>query len=240
MAHGWIGGPPGDTAADRAERAPSLVVTAAHSAFGAVRRLQVRVGEVTVLLHSAPPDGWARDAVVDELDIAAHLAAHLDLAGRDDETAPTAAAAPDGTTTAGGGSASGGLAAPDGAATSGGAAVAGGWSGTLPAARYAALRRADPADADALAGAAGCPVELVRALADPVALSRVEVVRRDGAARGTGPSTVGTDELAWVDGGDDGLWTVRPGEPDEVLVGRGTPAGVVTELAGLVRAAEGC
>jgi hypothetical protein len=209
VTEGWIGGTASGPA-DRAERAPSLVVSAAWSAFGAVRRLQVRVGEATVLLHPTPPDGWTRVAVLDELDIAAHLAAHLDLADPPDQ--------PDD---------------PDGTA-------AAGWSGALPAARYAALRRADPADAAALAERAGCPVELVRALAAPVALGRVEVVRRDGAARGTGPITVGTDELAWIDGGDDGLWTVRPGVVDEVLLGRATPAGVVTELAGLVRAAEGC
>lgn len=226
MAYGWIGGPAAGGPADRAEGSPSLVVSAAHSAFGAVRRLQVRVGEVTVLLHPAPPAprtgagvapptapvphhappeaGWVREAVVEELDIAAHLAAHLDLAGREDEDAPER------------------------------------WTGSLPAGRYAALRRADPADAGALAASAGCPVGLVRALTEPVALSRVEVVRRDGAARGTGPVTVGTDELAWVDGGEAGLWTMRPGDPDEVLVGRGTPAEVAAELAGMVRAAEGC
>ena len=114
------------------------------------------------------------------------------------------------------------------------------WDGRLPISRYAALRTADPGDADALARTAGCPAELVRALARPVSLSRVEVVRRDGAGRGTGPSTVGTDELAWVDGGDDGLWTVRPDGPDEVLLGRGTPDEVTAALAGMVRAAEGC
>ena len=80
----------------------------------------------------------------------------------------------------------------------------------------------------------------MRSLASPVALSRVEVVRRDGAARGTGPSTVVTDELAWVDGGDDGLWTVRPGGPGEVATGRGTPAEVAAALVAMVRAAEGC
>ena len=43
----------GPDPADRPELAPSLVVSAAHSAFGAVRRVQVRVGEVTVLLAAA-------------------------------------------------------------------------------------------------------------------------------------------------------------------------------------------
>lgn len=208
VAYGWIGSAPGDGPADRAEHAPSLVVSAAHSALGAVRRLQVRVGEVTVLLHPAPPGHpgeWQRGAVTDELDIATYLAAHLDLSGREDEPVPAER-----------------------------------WAGILPVSRYAALRRADPRNADALAASAGCPAGLVRALAEPVALSRVEVVRRDGAARGTGPATVGADELAWVDGGDDGLWTVRPGDADEVLVGRGTPAEVTAELAGMVRAAEGC
>jgi hypothetical protein len=222
VAHGWIGTAPGDAPADRAERSPSLLVSAAHSALGAVRRLQVRVGEVTVLLSSGggtplSPDGgtlrraelavrgWVRDAVIDEIDIGAHLAAELDLAGRRAEDAPQRR-----------------------------------WAGTLPVSRYAAFRTADPADADALARSADCPAELVRALARPVALSRVEVVRRDGAARGTGPITVVTDELAWVDGGDDGLWTVRPDGPDEVAIGGGTPAEVAAELAGMVRAAEGC
>jgi hypothetical protein len=246
VADGWIGTAPGDAPADRAERSPSLVVSTAHSALGAVRRLQVRVGEVTVLLSAgdggplfpgggtplspgggtplsagggtplspgggtprgagpAAP-GWVRDAVTDELDIGAHLAAELDLVGRGAEDAPERR-----------------------------------WAGTLPVSRYAAFRTADPADADALARSADCPAELVRALARPVALSRVEVVRRDGAARGTGPTTVVTDELAWVDGGDDGLWTVRPDGPDEVAIGRGTPAEVAAELAGMVRAAEGC
>lgn len=203
VAYGWIGGTAGTGAADRAEQAPSLVVSAAHSALGAVMRLQVRVGEVTVLLAPAA-DGWARAGVSDELDIAAHLAARMDLVGRGGESAGER------------------------------------WDGTLPVSRYAAFRTADPGDADALALSAGCPAALVRALARPVSLSRVEVVRRDGAARGTGPTTVSTDELAWVDGGDDGLWTVRPGGPDDVTIGRGTPAEVTEALAGLVRAAEGC
>ena len=235
MEHGWIGSAPGGTAADRAERAPSVVVSAAHSAFGAVRRLQVRLGEVAVVLHPAPPapsapgtvpvgaaaatrppagqpagragadDGWVRAQVSADLDVAAHLITQLDLAGREDEGAPAQR-----------------------------------WSGTVAIGRYASLRRADPADAAALAVATGCPVELVRALADPVALSRVEVLRRDGAARGTGPGTVGTDELAWVDGGPSGLWTVRPEDADAVRIARGTPAEVAAELAGMVRAAEGC
>jgi hypothetical protein len=205
VAYGWIGGTavapdPGE----QAERAPSLVVTAAHSALGAVHRLQVRVGEVTVLL-TAGAAGWARESVVERLDVRAHLATALDLAGRDGEDPP-----------------------------------ADRWAGTLPVSRYAAFRTADPDRADALAGTAGCPAELVRALASPVALSRVEVVRRDGAARPGGPTTVATDELAWVDGGEDGLWTVRPGGPDDVAIGRGTPAEVTAALAGMLRAAEGC
>ena len=207
VAYGWIGGssvaaPPDP--AEQAERAPSLVVSAAHSALGAVRRLQIRVGDVTVLLSPGEP-GWVREAVTDELDIGAYLAARLDLAGRDGEQGPDDR-----------------------------------WAGTLPVSGYAAFRAADPGHADTLARAAGCPAELVRSLAGPVALSRVEVVRRDGAARGTGPSTVVTDELAWVDGGADGLWTVRPGGPDEVAIGRGTPAEVAAALAGMVRAAAGC
>jgi hypothetical protein len=124
VGNGWIGegtaAPPDP--AEAAERAPSLVVSVAHSAFGAVRRRQVRVGGVTVILAAAG----------------------------------------------------------------------------------------------------------------------VGVVRRDGAARGTGPTSVVTDELAWVDGGADGLWTVRPGGPDDVAIDRGTPAEVGAALAGMVRAAEGC
>ncbi|HEV7655304.1 MAG TPA: hypothetical protein VGP36_11330 [Mycobacteriales bacterium] len=203
VAYGWIGTAPGNAPADRAEQAPSLVVSAAHSALGAVTRLQVRVGDVSVLL-SPTATGWERAGVADELDVGAHLAARLDLVGRGGEVAPER------------------------------------WAGSLPVSRYAAFRTADPADAETLARAAGCPPALVRALARPVAVSRVEVVRRDGAARGTGPTTVVTDELAWVDGGEDGLWTVRPGGPDEVEIGRGTPDEVAVELAGLVRAAEGC
>ena len=227
VGYGWIGG--GAAAApdpaEATERAPSLVVTVAHSAFGAVRRRQVRVGEVTVILSAVGSDGpdrpdgpdapqgataagvarWVREAVVEELDIGAHLAAELDLLDRDGGDGPMDR-----------------------------------WTGMLPVARYAAFRTADPGDADALADAAGCPPELVRALADPVALSRVEVVRRDGAARGTGPTSVVTDELAWVDGGADGLWTVRPNGPDDVAIDRGTPAEVAAALAGMVRAAEGC
>ena len=208
MAYGWIGEDAATAVPDpveRAERAPSLVVSSAHSALGAVRRRQVRVGEVTVLLAPGPP-GWVREAVVDEIDLGAHLAAELDLAGRDGEDDD-----------------------PDG-----------GWAGTLPVARYAAFRTADPHDADTLARAAGCPPELVRSLAGAVALGRVEVVRRDGAARPGGPITVVTEELAWVDGGADGLWTVRPGGPDDVAIDRGSPAQLAAALAGMVRAAEGC
>jgi hypothetical protein len=207
VAYGWIGAGAASAVpdpAERAERAPSLVVSTAHSTLGAVRRRQVRVGEVTVLLAPRPP-GWVREGVVDEIDLGAHLAAELDLTGRDGEDSPGER-----------------------------------WSGTLPVARYAAFRTADPGDADTLARAVGCPPELVRSLAGPVALGRVEVVRRDGAARPTGPSRVGTEELAWVDGGADGLWTVRPGGPDDVAIGRGGPAEVAAALAGMVRAAEGC
>lgn len=207
MGYGWIGESAASAVADpagRAERAPSLVVSTAHSTLGAIRRRQIRVGEVTVLLAPGSP-GWVREAVVDEIDLGAHLAAELDLAGRDGEDHPGEC-----------------------------------WGGRLPAARYAAFRTAGPRDADTLAGAAGCPPELVRSLASPVALGRVEVVRRDGPARPTGPSTVVTEELAWVDGGADGLWTVRPGGPDDVAIDRGGPAEVAAALAGMVRAAEGC
>ncbi len=205
VAYGWIGGTAmAADPAERAERAPSLVVTAAHSALGAAHRLQVRVGEVTVLL-TAGAAGWVRETVAERIDVGAHLAAALDLAGRDSEDAP-----------------------------------ADRWAGTLPLSRYAAFRTADPDRAGALAGTTGCPAELVRALAEPVALGRVEVVRRDGATLATGPTTVVTDELAWVDGGAAGLWTVRPGGPDDVAIGRGSPAGVAAALAGMVRAAEGC
>lgn len=200
---GWIGVAELADRADAAERAPSVVVSATHSALGAVRRMQVRLGEVAVLLSPAP-SGWQREAVAKRLDLPAHLAAQLDLAGRD------------------------------------GDAPAGGWSGRLPVSRYAAFRAAQPDRADALARSAGCPPELVRALASPVALSRVEVVRRDGAALPAGPTRVVTDELAWVDGGADGLWTVRPDGPEEVAVGRGSPSGVVAALTGMVRAAQGC
>jgi hypothetical protein len=207
VAYGWIGESAASAVADpaeRAERAPSLVVSTAHSTLGAVRRRQIRVGDVTILLAPGSP-GWVREAVVDEIDLGAHLAAELDLAGRDGEDDPGER-----------------------------------WGGTLPVARYTAFRAADPGDADPLARAAGCPPELVRSLASPVALGRVEVVRRDGAARPTGPSTVVTDELAWVDGGADGLWTVRPGGPHDVAIDRGGPAEVAATLAGMVRAAEGC
>lgn len=94
------------------------------------------------------------------------------------------------------------------------------WAGTLPVARYAAFRTADSGDADALARSSGCRPALVRSLAGPDALGRVDVVRRDGAARLTGPTTIVTDELAWVDGGPDGLWTVRPHGPDDVAIER--------------------
>jgi hypothetical protein len=204
VAEGWIGAGAVPDSAERAERAPSLVVSTAHSALGAVRRRQVRVGEVTVLLAPATR-GWVREAVLDGIDLGAHLAAELDLAGRDGDDEPGER-----------------------------------WAGTLPVARYAEFRTADPGDADALAGSAGCPPALVRSLAGPVALGRVEVVRRDGAAGPTGPTTVVTDELAWVDGGPDGLWTVRPGGPDDVAIERGTPAEVAAALAGMVPAAEGC
>jgi hypothetical protein len=204
VAYGWIGAGAVPVPAERVERAPSLVVTTAHSALGAVRRRQVRVGEVTVLLARGEP-GWVREAVLDELDLGAHLAAELDLAGRDDEDD-----------------------------------LGERWAGALPIARYEALRTADPDDAGTLARAAGCPPELIRALAGPVALGRVEIVRRDGAARPTGPTTIVTDELAWADGGADGMWTVRPGGPDDVAIERDSPAGVAAALAGMVRAAEGC
>jgi hypothetical protein len=204
--YGWIGEGAADAvpAAERSERAPSLVVSTAHSALGAVRRRQVRVGEVTVPLAPGPP-GWVREAVVDDLDLGAHVAAELDLADREGEHDRGEH-----------------------------------WGGRLPVARYAAFRTAEPGDADTLARAAGCPPELVRSLAAPVALGRVEVVRRDGPARPTGPTTVVTDELAWVDGGADGLWTVRPGSPGDVAIDRGSAAEVAAALAGMVRAAEGC
>jgi hypothetical protein len=205
VAYGWIGATAvAPDPAEQAGRAPSLVVTAVHSALGAVHRLQVRVGAVTVLL-TAGAAGWVQDTVVERLDVGAHLAAALDLTGRDGEAAP-----------------------------------AGGWAGTLPVSRYAAFRTADPDHADELAGTAGCPAELVRALAEPVALGRVEVVRRDAAALATGPTLVVTDELAWVDGGTAGLWTVRPSGPDDVAIGSGRPAGVAAALAGMVRSAVGC
>jgi len=204
VAYGWIGaGTAVPDPAERAERAPSLVVSSAYSALGAVRRRQIRIGEVTVLLAPAGP-GWVREAVIGEIDLDAHLAAELDLAGRDGEE--------------------------DGP----------GWTGTLPVACYAALRTTDPGDADPLARAAGCPAELVRSLAGPVALGRVEVVRRDDAARPGGPTTVVTHELAWVDGGVDGMWTVRPGGSDEVTIDRASPAEVAAGIAGMVRAAQGC
>ncbi len=208
MAYGWIGASAAAAVPDpveRAERAPSLVVSTALSALGAVRRRQVRVGEVTVLLAPGAP-GWVREAVVDEIDLGPHLAAELDLAGRDGEDGDPG----------------------------------GRWAGTLPVAGFVSFRTADPHDADTLARASGCPPELVRSLAGPVALGRVEVVRRDGAARPGGPTMVVTDELAWVDGGADGLWTVRPGGPDDVAIDRGSPAEVAAALAGMVRAAEGC
>jgi hypothetical protein len=207
VAYGWIGAGAATAVpdpAERAEQAPSLVVSTAYSALGAVRRRQARAGEVTVLLAAAAR-GWEREAVIDEIDLGAHLAAELDLDGRDGEDDPGDR-----------------------------------WTGTLPVARYAAFRTADPIDADPLARAAGCPPQLVRSLASPVALARVEVVRRDGAARPGGPTTVVTDELAWVDGGADGLWTVCPDGPDDVAIGRCSPAEVAAALAGMVRAAEGC
>lgn len=204
MAEGSIGAGAAPGPAERAERAPSLVVSTAHSALGAVRRRQVRVGEVTVLFAPATW-GWVREAVVDGIDLGAHLAAELDLTGRDADDGPGER-----------------------------------WAGTLPVARYAQFRTADQGDADALAGSAGCPPTLVRSLAGPVALGRVDVVRRDGAARPTGPTTVVTDELARVDGGADGLWTVRPSGPDDVAIEHGSPAEVAAALAGMVRAAGGC
>ena len=208
VAYGWIGGssvtaPPDP--AEQAERAPSLVVSTAHSALGAVRRLQVRVGDVTVLLSPAGP-GWVREAVADELDIGAHLAACLDLAGRDGEQGPDDR-----------------------------------WSGTLPVSRYAAFRTAEPRACRharprrRLPGRAG-------AVAGRPGRARAGSRSCAGTARPAAPvpATVVTDELAWVDGGADGLWTVRPGGPDEVAIGRGTPAEVAAALAGMVRAAEGC
>ena len=164
VAYGWIGESAASAVADpaeRAERAPSLVVSTAHSTLGAVRRRQIRVGEVTVLLAPGSP-GWVREAVVDEIDLGAHLAAELDLAGRGRR----------------------------------GRRPGRRWAGTLPVARYAALPDAPTRTTPTpLARAAGCPAELVRSLASPVALGRVEVVRRDGAARPSGPTTVVTDEL---------------------------------------------
>lgn len=61
MVEGWIGAGAAPDPAERAERAPSIVVSTAHSALGAVRRRQVRVGEVTVLLAPATR-GWVREA----------------------------------------------------------------------------------------------------------------------------------------------------------------------------------
>jgi hypothetical protein len=61
MVEGWIGAGAAPDPAERAERAPSTAVSTAHSALGAVRRRQVGVGEVTVLLAPATR-GWVREA----------------------------------------------------------------------------------------------------------------------------------------------------------------------------------
>jgi len=53
VVEGWIGAGASDPT-ELAERAPSLVVSTAHSALGAVRCRQDRVGEVTVLSAAAP------------------------------------------------------------------------------------------------------------------------------------------------------------------------------------------
>jgi hypothetical protein len=251
VENGWIGGAPPDE--------PSLVVSVAHSALGVVHHFRIHVGRRTLLLHPSGA-GWDRHPA-DGLDIAAHLAGRLDLAGRD-EPAPvrwsgtlpaaryTALRRPGFTVTDPPGTTSSGSASydarPDGSAAGG--TTAGGTTVDDAAADGAATDAGRPIDAaadgvTAAGGAAagtGWPVELVRALGGPVAVGRVEVVRRDGAGLAAGPRQVLTEELAWVDGGDDGLWTVRPGDADTVRIASATPAGIAAELAVLVRAAEGC
>lgn len=92
----------------------------------------------------------------------------------------------------------------------------------------------------------GCPLDLVRAAAAPIAVGRVEVVRREGAGLATGPTNVAVTEVAWIDGGAHGLWTVRTaelgsdGELLAVAVRRDSPGALVGELTRAIRAEEGC
>jgi hypothetical protein len=191
---------------------PSLVVSAAHSAFGTVLQLQIRAGDVPVLVRPAA-DGLLEYEPQVGLDVATHLLARLDLLGRDEEPAPAER-----------------------------------WEGTLAEDTYFALRRTDPGNAaavDELTVAAGCPADLVRAAATPISMSRVEVVRREGAGTPAGPTAVLNDELAWIDGGVFGLWTVHTGEPGRdrpagVSVRRSSAAEVAARLTRAVWAQEGC
>ncbi len=208
MAYGWIG--EGAAAAlpdpvEQAERAPSLVISTAHSALGAVRRRQVRVGAVTVLLAPDAP-GWVREAVVDEIDLGAHLAA--------DSTWPAGTARTTTRTAAGPARCRSPATRPSGPPT-----------------------RTTPAPSPARPAARPSWSARWPARSRSVGSRWCAGTARPGRS---GPTTVVTDELAWVDGGADGLWTVRPGGPDDVAIDRGTPAEVAAALAGMVRAAEGC
>jgi hypothetical protein len=77
-------------------------------------------------------------------------------------------------------------------------------------------------------------------------VGRVEVVRRDGAGLATGPTTVAVSEVAWIDGGAHGLWTVRTvelavdGDLLAVAVRRESPGALADALTRAVRAEEGC
>ena len=230
--------------------APSLVVTAVQSSFGAVGRVEIRAGEVPVVVRG---EGSERDYEPrPDLDIAGHLLSRLDLprshstrvgeergVGTLDSPHPaTPAPAPTGPAGPTGGAAGS-------ADVSADPADGVGWA-VLSAGAYRDLRGAEVARADELAARFGCPAELVRAVAAPIAEARVEIVSRAGAGLATGPTAVGVNEIAWLDGGPHGLWRLGTaelgldGEPLAVELRRTTPGELAEELTRAVRDAEGC
>ena len=216
---------PGLEAAFFSLAAPSSVFSAVQESLGAVGRFEVRAGEVPVVVRGEGPerDYEARP----DLDIADALLRRLDLPRRDSTRV---------------GEDRGVGHAPHPADPGRCVLSAAAWR-ELRAAEWGAAEWGAVED---VAARVGCPADLVRAVAEPVAEARVEIVSRAGAGLATGPTAVRVTELAWVDGGAHGLWRVEEagrdldGEPLAVELRRDSPAALAEELTRAVRDAEGC
>jgi hypothetical protein len=124
-----------------------------------------------------------------------------------------------------------------------------GWSGgVLPAATLDRQRALPPDVPDVLvaevATRTATAADLVRAAADPVAVTTAEVLWFTEPAAAGGPSAVRGAEYLWLDGGPYGLWQLEPdrmtpaGDPITVAVRRRTPADLAAELTRLIRTEE--